>query len=272
MVAHLLLIISVVALIGLWIAVKRKKMEQLRPALGIAGIAVLLSGGFSIVSSATSTMVNRETKLDKEQHSRHLAYQHLGSLLKKAYPDANIMTFIRPDDQAAYQSKARVPTPGQSIKIGLGGSLAAEEVLDVPRSEWEGRPRLTDSWYANKWTYQQLDASSKEWSTFADYIICAFGQPNQFDKSDYWKPVEVDKTAAVPVTRAKLIFVAPRGAGIIKALEEGAIEAVVASKASYNPMDGGNPATPKEAFEMRYVLITKANMKEVLAENPKIIK
>jgi hypothetical protein len=272
MIAHILLAVSVVALIGFYIVVNKKRMEQYRPALGMAGIAVVLCGGFSIFQSATSTGVNRESKLDKDQYSMQLSYQHLGSILKQSYPDANTMTFIRPDDFAAFKSKDRVPTPGQSIKVGLGRSLAAEEVLDVPRSEWEGRPRLSNGWYANKWTVEQMDANCKDWSVFADIVIGTFGQPSQFEKSAYWKPLERDPTAAVPVTRAKLIFVFPRGAGMVKALEAGAVEAVVAAKPSYNLMTSPKPSSPKDAFESRFILITKDNLKDVLAEHPKLIR
>ena len=259
MVTVLICVVMFVALIGMMVCSKKQKTNpNAQPiAMGllivviVCGVAMLYRTG--ILGDAAAGRMAAENSFTASQGIV------LGEYLAKNNP-GKVLVIAEADFKTNTYTKALV----EGLKTGIGaGADVVVDTIEIPSAKKANAnqdPNMPDMMMPLMETMTAKDFDR----TLANYpnakvIVSLVGLPRNKSKMKLWKQKDGPKVA--------LMNAYGNLAGLVKA---GLICAVTVSKPKAD-YESPYPGSPKEAFNMRYILVTTKNIDELKAKNKKLL-
>ena len=227
-----------------------------RPLAGFGTIAAI---AIAIFRLAGPMLASPERKVQASYE--YAAMQCVGEYLTElAYAGPTGILFI--EEPATPVNESILPERRKWLVAGAKDAFAIELVRspDIPLDRVD---RINLQHMSKYWTTKEFDSFVKEGAAQCGIIISMVGLPANPNKIRFWRQRK----------RPKFIVFNQRLNGLQKSIEQGKITAAVITHPE-NPIDTKAPVPQdyREAFDSRYLLIDKKNVKEVAKKYPWIFK
>lgn len=225
-----------------------KKQEKFAAAKAVAVVLMLVVVGCGITlvmrmngSGSTDALIANEAKFFASQGSIG------GDFIKSKFGSGKVVVIAN----EGYENDKRMPAFVEAVKESTGSSDVVLTTITLPAVENpEFAPPISE-----RMTAADFDALVNEHSDAA-VVISLIGLPRDAPKLKLFKNAQAGKGPALLI----IGYADMRGLG--KAIEVGAIAGMITVKKKAVFNENPAPSDPKEAFALRYVLITKDNLSE----------
>ncbi|MDD5728045.1 MAG: hypothetical protein PHV59_05720 [Victivallales bacterium] len=243
-------IVMFAALVGMIICSKKQKTNPGAQPIAIALlIVVIISGGFILYKKNVFGNSNRGI-IEAEKHFYAAQGYVIGKFVKDNMPGAKVLlienrNYEKSDREQQFIDAFKKSVNAADLKVV---SLQPPADPNVPEDDM-GMMGITS---------KNFDKIISE-NPSCNVIVAVTGLPYDANRMEFWRMAEGK--------RPKLVLANGIGGGSIKlakAIEQGAVSAVVvvSPKANFETEDA--PSDFEDAFKERYILVTKANRKENL--------
>ena len=247
-------VVMVAALIGMIICSKKQKTNPGAQPVAIALLIVVIISGIYMLYKNGIFGSSNATMIESENHFYASQGYMVGKFIAKNIPGAKVLVIENTD----FEKNKREQGFLEALKKGMGKNdvkAVALQLLNKPKRP-KGMPEdMPMMPMMEMMTSKDFDATIAA-NPSCNVIISVIGLPNDASRMKLWSMSKAK--------RPKLILIGGGMGGSIKlgaAISQGAISAVVTISPKAKFDDEGAPSDFKEAFDKRYILIDKSNVK-----------
>ena len=261
MLLYILMIASAVGMFYANIEYRRKGVVWGRPVAGVLGAITLGLALFKIYSVINQPNRIRETIIAREKDYFYSTMSFLGDYLATNFSGHRVLLISNPVVESNREQQEEMmnrleATMGEKLNILARRSplkLDVDAVLDESEgTEAEGLVFTADS-------FDLMQSMHPE----CNLIVSLIGLPRDYKNMKFW--------SMNPLERPKLVVMFGDTYELKNAITMGYIAAIITYNRAYRPkIDDVIPPDYKEAFNKRFILITKDNVDEIVQEFPGI--
>ena len=249
--------IMAVAFIGMIFCAKKQDVNSIAKPAAI-GLLLLVVG--CAITFMVHNMGDGDTSelLENEMSFAKASTYVLGQKLAELNPGSRVLYIVDSLDKPNKRRDAMI----ESFKEGCGEGMVVKVVapdIKKPKDNSDFMDfSITELVKAKD--FDKLLAKNKGYKI----VVTTIGLPNDAGNMNLWKEFEKN-----PKRCPKLVFLNGEVSRMAPLVKNGLVEAIVYYKPN---ADYDKPAPPdlKEAFDIRYLLITKSNIDQIIKEYPKI--
>jgi hypothetical protein len=245
-------IVMFVALIGMIVCSKKQKTNPNAQPVAIGLLIIVIICGIAMMYR-TGIFGGGGTEKFQQIENRYYASQGyvIGKFIGKNYAGQKVLVIA----DRNFDKNKRVKLLVDAIKEAMGGnaSVTVDTVeLANPPKQPQGAPEMLDMPLFELMTAKDFDNTIKKYSD-CSVVISTIGLPRDANKLKLWRMSEAKRPKLILMGAADL-------RGMAAAIQKGLIAAVVTISPDAKFTEDAPPSDPQETFNMRYVLIDKANV------------
>ncbi|OGV50456.1 MAG: hypothetical protein A2X49_14800 [Lentisphaerae bacterium GWF2_52_8] len=258
----LTVVIMVAALIGMFICAKKQQVYQNAQTFAFVLLAIVIACGITILfQTGVLGSANTEKLIAKEMLFAKAKATVLGQSLAASYPGLKTLLIVEPGYEKNENQKQLIA----ALKEGFGSKIptvviASPEVPPMPAGtppEMMMRPPLEEMMQA-----KQFDAIINKYPD-CKLIVTLIGLPFDVGEMELWRKDEA--------VRPKVALFN----GEIYELKGAIMQKLIVAAVAYKPGAKFTESPTKDIkkdFDLRYVLLTPANVEAEAAKNPGLFK
>ena len=247
-------LIMAVAFVGMIFCAKKQHVNSLaKPAaiglLLLVVICAILIMTHNMGDGDTSELIKSERIFDKA--STYV----LGQKLAELSPDAKVLYIVSSLENPSERQTSMI----EAFKEGCGAGIDVKVVApELKKPKGDTPSFMVDTIEAKD--FNKLLAKNKDYKI----IVTTIGLPYDTENMTLWK--EFEKS---PKRCPRLVFVNGKISKLAPLVKNGLVKAIVYYKPDAD-YEKTAPSDLKEAFAIRYLLITKSNIDQIMKQYPKI--
>ena len=252
-------LIMAVAFIGMIFCAKKQHVNSIAKPAAVGLLLLVVICAISIMVHNMGDGDTSELIANEMVFSKASTYV-LGKKLAELSPGGKVLYIVGSLDNPSERQTSMI----ESFKEGCGAGMDIKVVApDIKKPEGEAAYPGADSFMFDvikAKDFNKLLARNKGYNI----IVTTIGLPSDAGNIALWKEFEKN-----PKKCPKLVFVNGEISKLAPLVKNGLVEAIV----YYKPgADYEKPPPPdlKEAFDIRYLLITKSNIDQIIKQYPKI--
>ncbi len=254
----IIIAVMVVALIGMILCVKKQNVNaQAKPAsIGLLIVVIICAVMFMFGGESGNTSM-----LNNENAFRKSAAYILGQKLAQLSPKAKVLYFVFEKSEG---NDVVDKITFEGFKEGCGSAITDIKIVSPPNPNASNPEGMIDD-------YKQI-LSAKDFNAILaankgyDLIVTTIGLPSDLENMKIW-----DQFFNTPKTCPKLALLNSSIPNMAALIEEDLLMAVVNFSPKAN-FDIPVPSNMQEAFNLRYFLTTKSNVKQMKKKYPRFFK
>ena len=255
-------LIMAVSFVGMILCAKKQHMNSLAKPAAIGLLVVVVICAIMILSKNMGGEDTEEILANEMVYVKASTYI-LGQDLAKKFPGSKVLMIVAKVDENNIRQKALI----SGLKEGCGAKIT-DITVDAPKVT---PPKGSSEMYDGMLDISEL-MTAKDFNKLiskhrtCDIIITTIGLPQDAGNLKLWKLYEKN-----PKKCPKLVLVGGDVSRMAPFLQVGLVPDVVVYSPDAEYIDGPAPTDLKKAFDMRYLLINKANLEQIMKKYPKRI-
>ena len=248
-------LVMAVAFIGMIYSAKRQHVNNIAKPVAISLLLLIVICAISVIVHNMSDGETHKLATNEIVFAKASTYV-LGQKLAEDNFRGKILYIVGSLDNQTKRQKAMI----EAFKKGCGAAIDVKVVAPNLKSNAMNSPTYALQMITAK-DFNVLLAKNKGYKI----IVTTIGLPRDPENMKLWKEFEKN-----PKTCPKLVFINGEITKFAPLVKNGLIKAIVYYKpgADYEKQPPANDV--KKAFDMRYLLITKSNIDQIIKEYPKL--
>jgi hypothetical protein len=260
-VLYVVMILTVCVMIWANMQYKTKGAPWGRPLAGLCGVIALLLAVSAMVLHVIGPRMGQGKLREKEEQYQYIAHKFLGQEIATRHKGAKIL-MIRYSPPGTGPGVGRNSAIMSGLKDGMGTAVSIErEEMLRPQMDMTEMDMMDDP--RGMLTAEKFDQIMED-NPDCTVVLSLVGLPYNIQEMKYWKKIEDEEE--VP----KLVLVNAHVYELKKAIKFGFISIVLQNKPTRYDWEAAVPKDEKEAFDGRFILITKDSVDELATTYPNL--